>query len=131
MNELDFTLEMNSEELDQRLENEMFAKADDFLRSLAGESNDLRGAAINIRRPAKTESAFIYEVTVAVYARPNQIAATQKEADPMIALVKALTAVERQVREKREKLSQHWKQPGQNPVEQEVLEVMAADTDEE
>ncbi|MFN2138031.1 MAG: hypothetical protein ACK2UK_18895 [Candidatus Promineifilaceae bacterium] len=131
MNELDFTIEMNSESLNDRVESELFIEADERLRQLASGHNDLTGAAINIRRPAKTKTSFLYEITVAVYARPEQIAATAKEGDPKIALKQALSAVERQVRDKRAKLRKSWERPGNDPVTQEVIAVTAAEEVEE
>ena len=76
---------------------------------------------------AKTETPFLYEVTVVVYSRPEEIAATTKEADPVIALKDTLSAVERQVREKRAKLRDRWKRPGNDPVSAEILDVEAAE----
>lgn len=127
MKELDFTLELNAEGLSDRLEAELFAEADSRLRELASDHSDLTGAAINIRQPAKTETAFLHEVTVVVYSRPEHIAATAKEADPIIALNDSLSAVERQVRERREKLRDKWKQPGNEPVLTEIQDVEAAE----
>lgn len=127
MSELDFTIEFNSEGLSKQVEDAMFSEADQRLRDLAGDHDDLRGAAINVRRPAKAETSFIFEVTTAVYARPEQIAATQKDSDPVLALKDALTAVERQVREKREKLGERWKRPGNDPVALEIIETIAGE----
>ena len=90
--ELDFTIELNAEGLSDRLESEMFAEADSRLRELAGDHDDLTGAAINIRRPAKTETSFLYEVTVVVYSRLEEIVATTKEADPRLALLHVFQA---------------------------------------
>jgi ribosome-associated translation inhibitor RaiA len=126
MEELDFTIEFNGEGLSDRVEAAMFAEADSRLRKLAEDHDDLRGAAVNVRRPAKSETSFIYEVTVVVYARPEHIAATAKEASPNTTLKNALDAVERQVRQKREKLREHWQQPGNDPVTQEVMAIQAA-----
>jgi ribosome-associated translation inhibitor RaiA len=127
MKELDFTIEFNSENLSERLESELFLEADRRLRQLAEDKNDLRGAAVNVRRPAKAETSFIYEVTVVVYARPSHIAASQKNADPILALKDSLNAVERQVREKRDKLQKRWERPGNDPVTQEVIDILAAE----
>lgn len=130
MEELDFTIEFNSQGLSDQLEAEMFAEADSRLRELAGDHNDLTGAAINVRRPAKTETSFIYEVTVVVYARPKHIAATEKEDDPVIALKNSLNAVERQVQKKREKLRERWKQPDSDPITQDVIDVLTGEESE-
>jgi len=125
MNELDFTIELNSDDLHEQLEAEMLAEADSFLRELAADHDDLTGAAINVRQPAQATTPFIYEVTVVVYARPEHIAATKKQTDPVMALKEALNAVERQVRKKREKLRERWERPGNDPVSSEVEEIIA------
>jgi ribosome-associated translation inhibitor RaiA len=127
MTELDFTIEFNSESLSEQVEAELFLEADTRLRQLTEGHSDLRGAAVNVRRPAKTETSFIYEVTVVVYARPSQIAASQKNTDPLTALKESLDAIERQVREKREKLNKNWERPGNDPVTQEIIDVLASE----
>ncbi|HEX6385915.1 MAG TPA: hypothetical protein VF177_14690, partial [Anaerolineae bacterium] len=92
--------------------------------------NDLTGAAINMRQPAKGETSFLHEATVVVYCRPQNIAATEKKDNPTAALKGALSAVERQVREKRTRLKKHWQRPGNHPIQQEVTELMAAEDTE-
>ena len=47
-----------------------------------------------------------------VYGRPDHTAATEKGDNPTIALKGALSALERQVRNRREKLGRPWQQPG-------------------
>lgn len=127
MKELDFTIELNVEGLSDRLEAEVFAQADSTLRELASGHSDLTGAAINVRQPAYAETPFLHEVTVVVYSRPEHIAATAKEADPITALNDSLSAVERQVRERREKLRDQWKQPGNDPVSTDIRDIAAAE----
>ena len=126
MNELDFTIEFNSN-LNQNAEAPLFTEADDRLRSLAENHDDITGAAINVRAPAKGDSAYLYEVTVVAYSRPEHVAASEKHEDPMIAMKGALSAVERQIRERREKLKKRWEQPGNKPVNQEMIETAAAE----
>lgn len=128
MNELDFTLELNSEHLTKKIEYALFAKAETKLKELARGHTDLTGAAINIREPASGETPPLHEVTVVVYSRPDHIAATQKETNPQLALSGALVAAERQIRERREKLKKRWEQPGNLPVEQEIREVIEAES---
>lgn len=109
MQELDFTIEFNDDDLlHESLERALFLEADQQLRALADEQSDLRGAAINIRAATQAESNPLYELTIVVYARPHNISATVKEYDPSSALKDALSAIERQVREKREKLGKPW-----------------------
>ena len=124
VNNLD--IEFNGRGLGDRMEQEMLAEARDRLQLLAVEHKDLIGAAINIRQPAKSETSYLYKATVVVYVRPENIAATEKNSDPFVALRGALDAVERQVRKRRDKLREHWKQPGSGPVDQEVTEIVAA-----
>jgi ribosome-associated translation inhibitor RaiA len=49
-----------------------------------------------------------YEATVVVFKRPDNVAATERAETPEGALKGALSAVERQVRELREKLRETW-----------------------
>ena len=72
---------------------------------------------------AKGESSYQYEATVVVYARPENIAATEKEDNPTTALKGALSAVERQVRQKRDKLGKPWQRPGNDPIATEIDEI--------
>jgi ribosome-associated translation inhibitor RaiA len=125
LNELDFTMELNSDDLAKEVEYDLFTKAETSLKKLAEGHSDMTGAAINVRQLAPGN----YETTVVVYSRPEHVAAAKKEADPYLALDEALTAVERQIRERRKKLKKRWEQPGNLPVEQEVTEVVAAETD--
>jgi ribosome-associated translation inhibitor RaiA len=126
MAELDFTLEFNSDVTNGTLENELFVEADRRLRELAEGHDDLIGAAINIRTPAQAETPPLYEATVVAYVRPENLAATEKSPDVYAALKGALDAVERQIRQKREKLGKRWEQPAGHPVIREMIEVEAA-----
>lgn len=109
MTELDFTIGFNSSDLfSEQVEHDLFLEADKQLRQLAGEQNDLRGAAINIRAATQAETNPLYEITVVVYARPTDIAVTEKDRDPIAGLKNALSAIERQVRQKRDKLGKSW-----------------------
>lgn len=134
MNELDFTLELNSANLPQTAEYNLYTQAEERLHALAANHNDMTGAAINVRRPASGETAYLHEVTVVIYIRPEQIAATEKDSSPEMALKGALDAAERQVRQRRAKLKERWKRPGNLPTEQEIQETLlatGAETDEE
>ncbi|MBN1312084.1 MAG: HPF/RaiA family ribosome-associated protein [Anaerolineae bacterium] len=127
MTELDFTIEFNSDVTGEATEMELFTEADERLRDLAGDHNDLTGAAITLRAPAHGKTPPVYEATVVVYARPENIAATEKTPDLNAAMKGALDAVERQVREKRDKFREHWKRPANEPVIQENIEVAAGE----
>lgn len=125
--ELDFTLELNSEGLTQEAEGTLFVEADNRLRSLAEGHTDMVGAAVTMKEPAHKEGPPIYEATVVTYVRPSNIAATEKADNPMTALKGALDGVERQIRKKRERLKKHWERPGNDPISREVQELDAAD----
>jgi ribosome-associated translation inhibitor RaiA len=128
LDELDFTLELNSEGLSQEEEGVLFAEADNRLRSLAEGHSDLIGAAVSMKQPAHKQGPPIFVATVAAYVRPSNIAATEKADNPMLALKGALDGVERQIRKKRTRLKKHWELPGNDPISRELEELDAADT---
>jgi len=104
MKKLDFTIEFNSDVTGVAAEDEMFVEADNRLRALAEDHDDLTGAAVAVRQPSHGETPPLYEVTVVVYSKPANAAATEKADSPMGALKGALDAAERQVRETRARL---------------------------
>jgi ribosome-associated translation inhibitor RaiA len=125
MNVLDFTLELDGEDLENVTKDALFTEADGVLRDLADGHTDIICAAINIRHPGPA----VYEATVVVYGRPNQVAATEKNPLPDVALRGALDAVERQIRQRREKLKKSWEKPGNDPVTKEIMEIAQAEDD--
>lgn len=128
MDELDFTIEFNSDLEDAQREDDLFLEADRRLRELAEGHSDIVGANVIVRKPAKAETTPLHEATVVAYVRPNNIVGKEKQGTAVGALKGALSAVERQVREKRAKLKESWKQPQGEPVVQEVLETTAAES---
>lgn len=126
--ELDFTLELNSEGLSQDEEGFLYAEADSRLRALAEGHSDLIGAAVSLKNPASGKTTPFYEATVVAYVRPTNIAATEKKENPMMALKGALKGVERQIRQKRSRLKKRWERPGNDPVSREVEELDSAET---
>jgi len=127
MKELDFGIEFNSDGTSDKLEYALFVEADERLRDLAADHRDLRGAAINIRKLAHGETPYLYEATAVVYARPENIAASDKNSSPTSALKGALSAVEIQVRDKRQKLGRTWERPAQDWVTSEIIETMLSE----
>jgi ribosome-associated translation inhibitor RaiA len=123
---VDFALEMDSDLENKETEGTLFDQADTRLRELASGHSDMRGAAVNIREAASGETTPIWEATVVAYVRPEDIAATEKAPNPGIALSNALDALERQIRDKRAKLKRRWEQPGNEPADQEAIEIQAA-----
>lgn len=127
MQELDFTIEFNSNLEDPSVEDALFVEADDRLRALAAGRDDLIGSAVTIRRAARGQTPRLFEATVVAYIRPENIAATEKADNPESALKGALDAVERQVREKRARLGRQWERPQARPEVQEMAELAAAE----
>lgn len=126
VDELDFTLELKTDLADQSFEDALFDEAESRLLELRGDHDDITGAAVTIREEAAGETPF-YEATVIARVRPETIVGREKDHSPADGLNGALEAVERQVRDKRAKLGRPWEQPGNTPVEQEVVERAAAE----
>ncbi len=78
------------------------------LRDLAGEDTDMVGAAVAVSAPGKGAEPFLYQARVVVYARPEDIAAVKQDRNVRVALRNALSAIERQVHEKRDRLGRPW-----------------------
>jgi ribosomal subunit interface protein len=106
---LDFTIEFDSQvpHFDEKLKQEI----EDRLTKLAKGHTDLTGAAVAVTQPARETDPFIYQVRIVTYTRPEDIAAVKKDDTLEGATKKALNAIERQVRKKREKLGKPWKRP--------------------
>lgn len=115
----DFTYEFFNEvqNLGDGLHERLQTEAETRLRKLQQGHTDLIGAAISLEQPAKAETAFLYRARVVVYIRPENLAATAQEGDPLTALKRALSQVERQVREQRDRLRQRSRQPAPVAVE--------------
>lgn len=96
-----FPIEFNNEIDDiKKSENEYYTLAVDRLNKLAEAHNDISGAVVNLKCPAKElQTAYINEVTIVVYMGSDHIAATEKGEQFRSTLNGALDAVERQVRE--------------------------------
>jgi ribosome-associated translation inhibitor RaiA len=85
-------------------------EADRRLRDLAADHTDMIGAAVAVEELSKEVTPHAYRARVVVYSRPKNIAAIEHAEAPEIALDQALAAAERQIRQKRDKLSKHWQQ---------------------
>jgi ribosome-associated translation inhibitor RaiA len=76
------------------------------LRELASSHSDIVGAAVALEKTADTQTYDVYRVRIVVYKRPQDIAVTKEDADPMVTLRNVLDTLEEQVRTSREKLAQ-------------------------
>jgi ribosome-associated translation inhibitor RaiA len=104
MGSLDFHIDFNIE--DQDVGNDFNLEAEQRLRDLTTGHSDLIGASVSLEKIVEVESPYRYQVRIALYKRPENIAVVEKESEPMIALNNALKALEEKVRTSREKLSQ-------------------------
>jgi len=103
MDEVNFPVEFNNEVDDiKKSENEYYTLAVDRLSKLAEGHDDISGAVVNVKKPAKEhETSYSYEVTIVVYMGSEQIVATEQSEQFVATLAGALHAVEQQVRERR------------------------------
>jgi ribosome-associated translation inhibitor RaiA len=86
----------------KKSENEFYTLAVNRLSKLAEDHNDISGAMVNFKQPAKEhQTTYINEVTIVVYMGSENIAATEKGEHFESTLNGALDAVEHQVREHR------------------------------
>ncbi len=105
MNEVDFPVLFNNE-VDEvkESENKYYAQAVDRLKQLAEGHNDIIGGAVHLMLPSKGhQTPYLYEIKVVVHMQAEHIAATENGGQIQSTLDRTLDAVERQVREHREK----------------------------
>lgn len=77
------------------------------IKELAEGHSDITGAAATLKQPAEgRQTPHIFEATVVTYIRPNNLSATEKDNNPELALKGALDAIERQVRQQRNRLKE-------------------------
>lgn len=103
---LEFDFEFYSEIPDP--DDALRAEAEKRLLALAEGHDDLVGASVTVEELTGETTPHRYKATVVVFKRPDNVAATEKAETSDGALKGALSAVERQVRELREKLRETW-----------------------
>lgn len=110
MNQPDFTFEFHSEleQSDAMLRTE----AESELRALTRDHTDIIGAAVAIEELTGAETPHTFQTRIVVYMRPDNVVAVEKAPEAPISLRQALDAIEQQVYEKREKLREQQRQPG-------------------
>lgn len=106
MNRTQFGFEFYSEIPDP--DKALRAEAESRLLALAEDHKDLVGASVTVEELTGGTTPHRYEATVVVFKRPDNVAATEKAETSEGALKGALSAVERQVRESRERLRETW-----------------------
>jgi ribosome-associated translation inhibitor RaiA len=106
MTSTDFGFEFYSEIPDA---DEAFrAEAERRLLALTEGHDDLVGASVTMEELTGETTPHRYEATVIVFKRPDNVAATEKAETPEGALKGALSAVERQVRDLRDRMRETW-----------------------
>ena len=91
------------------LKEQLKVEIENRLQALAEGHSDLTGASIALEQPVHGETDYLYQARVVVYTRPENIYASEKKETAEGAMKAAIQAVERQVREKRDKLGEPWK----------------------
>ena len=104
MGSSDFYIDYNIEVSD--VGDQFQQETEQRLRELASTHSDMVGAAVSVEKVADTQTYDVYRVRIVIYKRPQNIAVSKQEPDPMLALRDALDTLEEQVRESREKLAQ-------------------------
>lgn len=105
MGSSDFYIDYNIEV--SEVGDEFQRETEQQLRELTSSHSDIIGAAVAVEKTADTTTYDVYRVRIVVYKRPQDIAVSKQDVDPMVALRAALDVLEEQVRESREKLSQN------------------------
>lgn len=108
MTTVEFSFEFYSEIPDP--DDALRAEAEHRLLALTEGHDDLIGTSVTLEELTGETTPHRYQATVVVYKRPENVAATEKAETAEGALRGALSAVERQVREFRERLRETWKQ---------------------
>jgi ribosome-associated translation inhibitor RaiA len=101
----DMPIELKTDITDSDID--YYVMIENRLKELAEGHTDITGAAATLEQPAKgRETPYIFEASIVVYVRPNDVSATEKANDPQQALKSALDATERQIREQRNRLKE-------------------------
>ncbi|MBN1249239.1 MAG: hypothetical protein JXC32_16390 [Anaerolineae bacterium] len=109
MSQTDFSFEFLSE-IEQPAE-PLRVEAEQRLRALTGDHSDIIGASVAIEELTAAETPHAFQTRIVVYMRPSNVVAVEKAPDAITSLQQTLNIVERQVREKRRRLRERWKQP--------------------
>lgn len=109
MSKSDFHFEFHSEV--PHMTSELIAEAESRLLELAEGHTDMVGAAMAVEELTHDQTPHCYRVRIVVYIRPDNIVAEEKEETLEGSFKGAIEAIERQVRQWRDKLSKQWERP--------------------
>ena len=97
-----FTIEYHTESIE--FTNGLKAKLEKRLEKLAGRHRDITGASLAVHNVSGNNRHHEFKVRLVLYHRPDNIAAVRKANTVANAVLEALDAVERQVRQQRDRL---------------------------
>ena len=96
-----FTVEYHTET--NELTNGLRAKVEQRLEKLARRRHDITGASLAVQTISGANRRHEYKVRLVLYHKPDNIVAVRKADTVANALLETLDAVERQVRQRRER----------------------------
>ena len=101
MEATDFTVEYHTETYE--FTNGLREKVEQRLEKLARRHHDMTGASLAVHMVSGANRRHVYKVRLVLYYKPDNIAAVRKADTVANAVLETLDAVERQVREHRER----------------------------
>ena len=101
MSQLDFHIDYNLVATD--LPESIEAEISERIQALTEGRNDLIGAAVAVEKIAGDGDSYLFEARIVAYLKPENIAVVEKGPSPENALKDALSVLERQVREERDR----------------------------
>lgn len=108
MSKTDFHFEFSGE--NAYVPPQLLEQVEARLRELAEDHTDFIGAAATVEELTREDTPHFYRARIVAYIRPADIAAIENQDTPERALRGALEALERQILERRARLSQPWQQ---------------------
>lgn len=103
----DFPFDFEFRNQTEQPDAELYDLAYQEITALSEGHSDIIGASVSLEELSSDETPHAYQARVVLYVRPEHIAATEVEPGALEALQRALDAVVRQVRAKREKLQNY------------------------
>lgn len=85
------------------------AKVEQRIQKLAKKHRDITGVSVAVHQVERSNTPHAYRARIVVYHKPETIVATEVAPTVQEALLNALSAIARQVREQRRKLRERWK----------------------
>lgn len=95
-----------------QLTDDLKAKVEQRLQKLAKGYHDITGAAVSLEKPDNDKTAHTFRARVVLYHRPNNLAAIEKHTAASKAVLGALDAVARQLRDERARLRERSRHGG-------------------